>query len=260
LLPLRFTIIRGKNKVFILKQYIFLFVFPDYANNDWRCICHQILERLQHNDHIFHVEKLCELIQAKSCPHITENTQPDGKSQTGTYFIIAAAALGKEDVVRYLMLKGCSLNISTKVLNLAPIHHAVMKNDLNMIHFFLAREVDVNLRCKFVNGLYTPLMLAAENGSPEMVNLLLNFPNIRLNFMNQNERGALTCGLESNDETVVDILLAAGVTATKTTLEKAVKRNNADMVAKIISSTPIQHFEESWQIHALHSAVKQGIF
>ncbi|XP_021372982.1 ankyrin repeat and SOCS box protein 3-like [Mizuhopecten yessoensis] len=230
----------------------------EYLKDDKVCVCHHILERLQHNGHIFHVNKLCDLILAGSCPHVSENSPVECISRAGTYFITAAAALGKEDVVRYLMIKGSSLDAKTQVLKLAPIHLALMKNDLNMLYFLLAREVEVNVYCEFSEGRFSPLMLAARDGTEETVNLLLDVPDIRLDFLNQSETGALTCALQNKNSNILDILIRAGVQASKTTLEKAVQMNNASTLEKILKTKPLTYFEDVWRVQAIHQAVKQG--
>ncbi|XP_033757778.1 uncharacterized protein LOC117340101 [Pecten maximus] len=198
----------------------------EYLKDDKVCVCHHILERQQHNGHIFNVDKLCDFILAGSCPHVSDKCPVDRISRAGAYFITAASALGKEDVVRYLMIKGSSLNTATQVLKLTPIHLALMKNDLNMVYFLLAREVEVNVYCEFSEGNFSPLMLAARDGTKETVNLLLDVPDIRLDFLNQSETGALTCALLNRNTNILDILIRAGVQASKTTLEKAVQMND----------------------------------
>ncbi|XP_069139331.1 ankyrin-1-like [Argopecten irradians] len=229
-----------------------------YLKDDKRCVCHHILERLQHNGHIFHVDKLCDFILSGCCPHVTDKSPVDHISRAGAYFITAAAALGKEDVVRYLMIKGSSLNTATQVLKLTPIHHALMKNDLNMLYFLLAREVDVNVYCEFSEGLFSPLMLSARDGTEETVNLLLNVPDIRLDFLNQSETGALTCALVNSNTNILDILIRAGVQASKTTLEKAIQMNDANILEKILKTKPLNYFEDVWQVQAIHQAVRLG--
>lgn len=242
----------------VCQCWISFYSVVEYLRDDTVCICHHILERLNHNGHVFHVDKLCDFILAGACPHVGESPPVDKIAKAGAYFITAASALGKEDIVRYLMIKGCSLDTATEVLKLTPIHHALMRNDLNMIHFLLAREANVNVYCEFSEGRFSPLMLAARDGTEECVNLLLDVPDIRLDFLNQSETGALTCALHNKVTKILDTLIRAGVQASKTTLEKAVEMNDDKVLEKILKTKPVTYFEDIWQVQAIHQAVKLG--
>ena len=234
--------------------------FSEYIKGDRLCICHHILERMKHRGHIFHIEKLCEFILTGKCPHVKTNSEVSYIATCGISFMSAASALCKEDVVRYLMVRGCSVNTMTSALHLAPIHFAAMTPNQNLLHFLLSNKADVNSVCRFEDGVYSPLMLAARSGDVGIVQLLLSNSSVRKDFQNQNNIGSLTCALENTNLEVLDILIKAGVKATKTTIIQANEMKDSRLMGKVLSTRPLEFFHERLQNYLIESAVKSGAY
>ena len=78
---------------------------------------------------------------------------------------------GKEEVARYLVLKGADVNIgSQNGYNVYPIHSAVAGNFESISRMLMENKANVNVAQ--ISGL-TPLHSAAQNGNIELIILLL---------------------------------------------------------------------------------------
>ncbi|TKB95281.1 ankyrin repeat domain-containing protein [Pedobacter cryophilus] len=82
-----------------------------------------------------------------------------------------AAYFGREEVARYLVLKGADVNLSSKNgYHVFPLHSAVAGNHLNISRMLIENGAIVNVAQ--MSGV-TPLHSAAQNGSVEIIILLL---------------------------------------------------------------------------------------
>ncbi len=82
-----------------------------------------------------------------------------------------ACYFGKEEVARYLVLKGADVNLPSKNgFNVFPLHSAVAGNFLNISKMLIENKAHVNIIQQ--SGL-TPLHSAAQNGNIELIILLL---------------------------------------------------------------------------------------
>ena len=82
-----------------------------------------------------------------------------------------AAYFGKEEVARYLVLKGADVNLSSNNgYHVFPLHSAVAGNHLNISRMLIENGAFVN--ATQMSGI-TPLHSAAQNGNIEIIILLL---------------------------------------------------------------------------------------
>ena len=82
-----------------------------------------------------------------------------------------AAYFGREEVARYLVLKGADVNLSSKNgYHVFPLHSAVAGNHLNISRMLMESGAMVNVAQ--MSGV-TPLHSAAQNGNVEIIILLL---------------------------------------------------------------------------------------
>ncbi len=82
-----------------------------------------------------------------------------------------AAYFGKEEVARYLVLKGANVNLpSNNGFNVYPLHSAIAENHISISKMIIENNADVNVTQ--MSGV-TPLHSAAKNGSIEIIILLL---------------------------------------------------------------------------------------
>lgn len=99
-------------------------------------------------------------------PNAINNFSEDGFTALGL-----ACYFGKEEVARYLVLKGADVNLSSKNgFNVFPLHSAVAGNFVGTSKMLIENGAEVNIAQQ--SGL-TPLHSAAQNGNIELIVLLL---------------------------------------------------------------------------------------
>lgn len=82
-----------------------------------------------------------------------------------------AAYFGREEVARYLVLKGADVNLpSENGFNVYPLHSAIAENHIAISRMLIENDAKVNVAQ--MSGV-TPLHSAAQNGSVETIILLL---------------------------------------------------------------------------------------
>jgi ankyrin repeat protein len=82
-----------------------------------------------------------------------------------------AAYFGREEIARYLVLKGADVNLpSENGYNVYPLHSAVAENYVAISRMLIENDAKVNVAQ--MSGV-TPLHSAAQNGSVEIIILLL---------------------------------------------------------------------------------------
>lgn len=92
-------------------------------------------------------------------------------SEDGFTSLGLACYFGKEEVARYLVLKGADVNLPSKNgFNVFPLHSAVAGNFVNISKMLIESGAEVNIIQQ--SGL-TPLHSAAQNGNIELIILLL---------------------------------------------------------------------------------------
>lgn len=114
-----------------------------------------------------------------------------------------ACYFGKEEVARYLVLKGAAVNLPSKNgFNVFPLHSAVAGNFVGISKMLLENNAEVNIVQQ--SGL-TPLHSAAQNGNIELIILLLEKG---ANVETRMEGGKLASDLakEKGYEEIADIL------------------------------------------------------
>jgi ankyrin repeat protein len=99
-------------------------------------------------------------------PESINNFSEDGFTALGL-----SCYFGKEEVARYLVLKGAEVNLPSKNgFNVFPLHSAVAGNFVNIGKMLIENGAEVNIAQQ--SGL-TPLHSAAQNGNVELIILLL---------------------------------------------------------------------------------------
>ncbi|KAJ8304752.1 hypothetical protein KUTeg_018335 [Tegillarca granosa] len=207
----------------------------DYLKDDKICVCAHILEKLQHDGYIFPVNKLSRYILSGRCPHVQRHTPRESVGTTSTNLVLVAVALGKLQTVQYIVESGCSLDCSTSVLKMTPLHIAVHRNDLRLFQYLVSQGVDVNRCCRGCEGEYSTLMLAVQGNCNEIVKELLTTTDINGNFRNINHKGALCCAVQNCSEDMINMLLSSGIKPTVGTLQKALDSNNSRVLELILS-------------------------
>jgi hypothetical protein len=110
---------------------------------------------------------------------LDEGAEVEAGDNAGWTSIIHAARGGHNEVVQLLLQHGANPNVvENGNQNMTPLHWAATSNNIDGVRMLLENGADVNRST--TNG-YTALMLAANNASPQLVQLLLNYkPNLDL--------------------------------------------------------------------------------
>ncbi|MBK0382503.1 ankyrin repeat domain-containing protein [Pedobacter sp. SD-b] len=92
-------------------------------------------------------------------------------SEDGFTALGLACYFGKEEVARYLVLKGADVNLpSNNGFNVFPLHSAIAINNLSIAKMLIENHALINVSQS--SGV-TPLHSAAQNGNVELIILLL---------------------------------------------------------------------------------------
>ena len=99
-------------------------------------------------------------------PPCAEVSSPDGFTA-----LHLAAYFGHSEIARLLIAKGAAVNQAAEnPSRVAPLHSAVAGRSIEVVRMLVEAGADLNARQK---GGYTPLMGAAANGQPVLVDYLL---------------------------------------------------------------------------------------
>jgi len=119
-----------------------------------------------------------------------------------------ACYFGHVDAAEYLVKAGAPVSApSLNDLSAAPIHSAASGRHSKIVKMLLEHHTDPNIR---EEGGYTSLHIAAQNGDPEMIRILL-FGGADLLLKDDDDRTALDLALAGGHEKAA-ILLGEGVT------------------------------------------------
>ena len=83
--------------------------------------------------------------------------------------MLQAAAIGREEIVGILILKGVNVNVTGQYKR-TPLHEAAAGGHENIVFLLLAYEADVNA---LSFGGTNPMFLAATHGRAEIVRILI---------------------------------------------------------------------------------------
>ena len=226
-----------------------------YGGNE--CICGHMFEKLRHNDHVFHIDKLAEWIISGHCPHSAVDSRSE-RLGAGTSFLHCACALRKIRVIKYLAHEhDCSLESTTRATLFAPIHFAIYNRNTELFQFLMSKKVNVNRCCRGIDR-YSPLMLAVMERSVDIVQQLLLTENIQKNFVNSVQKGALCCAVDNEDEEMVKLLVQGGVLATPATIQRADALGNEFILRMVLNTREVDFFTPRQQHDAVYNAVIKG--
>lgn len=144
---------------------------------------------------------LQELLQS---PHINLNVT----TNSGDTALHYAASVGSDKALnillaRHIIARGLHLNLVNKD-GFTPLSIAIAKHKLNAVKKLIQAGADVNRTTPVGN----PLILAIENRAHDVLDELLEAPNINMNFLNSQGESALILAATQGDIVSVNKLLA----------------------------------------------------
>lgn len=154
-----------------------------------------------HDDTIFKAAARGDVTAVKDFLDQGAAIDQPSRPQGGETPLILAARNSQLNVCKLLLERGADVNFlesgaSTKT---TAIHAAVISGDIEILQCVLAtKDVNPNQQDRFH---YTPLMLAAKNGSSAMVKLLIDSKRVDFNYENEQ-----ALGLSDSDD-VIDLLI-----------------------------------------------------
>ncbi len=113
-------------------------------------------------------------------------------------------------VAEYLLQHGADIQLDNKY-GYTPLMQAVMRNDPKMVNMLLDKGARIDQK-NFYTEL-TPLMMAVDNGSLEMVELLIA-RKANLNLQDERGRSALMHASAARQSKIAERLLRAGADST----------------------------------------------
>ncbi len=149
------------------------------------------------------LNRVKELVETK--PALAKSYSPDG------FPVFAlAAALGHDDVARYLQSKGAEINaIATNATGYSALTGAVASGHALIAQWLAENGADVNYR--YAKG-YSPLLTAAANGHLEIVKMLLAH-GADFDARTDDGKSALTFAQERGHNEVAKYLQELGLTS-----------------------------------------------
>lgn len=230
---------KEENTSFILKKslkyYNFTFIQPELINsNSFFILCKrnyyilasQVLKNDKEID--INLRKLSEKTnQWNNVILKNENTA-----------LFDAVRLRNFDII-HLLLENNDINANKKSLEkyifnneceITPLCQAIKRYDSEMVKFLLDhKNVDVNMKSKFNNGMLTPLFMAIGNGSIEIIKLLLNRVDIEVNLK------SIKYDLYTDEESDWKMQVFMEIPP----LIEAVKKNNIEIVKLLLDHKDI---------------------
>jgi serine/threonine-protein phosphatase 6 regulatory ankyrin repeat subunit B len=169
-----------------------------------------------------------------------------------------------------LRTEGVPLNHNHDSPHLFALHDACHKGDVNVVKKLLALGVDTEVYMDIdENNQMTPLMLAANQGHTDVVEVLLSH-GANLNASTFHSRVTpLTAAIKNNHTDIVDLILDYAHNSSVDLLnagyafgplQLAVHLDNAEMVNLLLSygAKPYFTYSDSTNSSVLHYAVKEG--
>ncbi|MGL4676681.1 MAG: ankyrin repeat domain-containing protein [Brevinema sp.] len=126
--------------------------------------------------------------------------------------LMIASQQGPLEIVQDLINYGADINATTST-GVTALMSAIKNQRLDIVQFLLNQQANVNLAT--TQGEITnisPLMIATQTGNIEIVKQLLNTPNIDTQSVDSKDRNALVYAYMSGNISVINLLLATGVT------------------------------------------------
>ncbi|KAH3864648.1 putative ankyrin repeat protein RF_0381 [Dreissena polymorpha] len=170
------------------------------------CICAENFEYFRKPDHVI------QCLKKGSCFHCQRYKCMDRKYDTVTAssrLIHIAAAAGRFEVLWFLHRAGCSLETTSGIFELRPLHLAIIHGHFNIFCYLLAQKVDVNAVMKSHGTSFSPLMLAVKYHRADMVRNLLMVREINPSYRNSLRQSSVLFAVQNNDIDLVNLLLSA---------------------------------------------------
>jgi len=145
--------------------------------------------------------------------------------------IIHATRSGQTEVVRVLLEHGADPNVVEYGNgNMTPLHWAATSNNIEGVKMLLEHHADINAATDYG---YTPLMLASDNGTPQLVQVLLRYrPNLALR--NNTGQTALELVQTNRDHTAIVDSANNDLRAAPATIKRARQRH--DEIIRLLES------------------------
>ena len=197
---------------------------------------------------------MVEMLLSSSCE--TEHRDIDGDTA-----LIAACHSGLSEIVSLLIAAKCDVN-ATGYNNNTALHHAVTQDYISIVqHLFSADAVTTVTN----NDGYTPTMLAAEAGLVECLHLMLLF-NPACSAKTANNDTILHLAANSGSAEMVDIILEANEyvmnmldSCGNSALIKAAKLGHEEFAIGLLKHNPNWHLTGEQDRNILHWAAVNGL-
>jgi len=139
-------------------------------------------------------------------------------NETGTHVLTWAALAGDEEIVKLLLEKGAKIDVRAHN-GLSPLCGAVNKGQVGIVRLLLEHGADPDFagamyspRQSLKHRLIPPLLLAAHNGTKEIINMLLD-KGVSIGTADSSGDDALMYAARSGRLEVVELLLNRGANA-----------------------------------------------
>lgn len=170
------------------------------------CVCASNLEYFRNPSHVI------QCFRKRRCFHCERyrHMQKEYESITATTNIfLAAAALGKLKLFKFLHQHGCDLESKTGIFGLRPLHLAIVNGHFKLFQYLLCQHVDVNATLLSHGTTFSPIMAAVQHERDVMVRHLVMTPGVNLTYRNAMQQTALLFAVQNNNLEVIDLLVAA---------------------------------------------------
>ena len=174
------------------------------------------------------------LNQVEADKALLKNVLKDGDTVLNT-FIYADAPL---EAIKYLVSLGAPVNLKD-INGYTPLHIAVERDRLDLVEYLLASGAEPNLKTNLSS--LTPLHLAAESASPEILAILLE-RDVECDVLDRHDNSPLHLAVSSNKLENVQKLLQACSEVNfsnnnrQTPLHLAVEVDQIDIVSDLLQA------------------------